>query len=119
MTSKLFWLCGALLILDFGAVPPLAAQEPSEEVTVRHAPYTIHKEVVLARPFAKDDRETLQITVTKDAGPGDAVQARADACRVLNRRFPPSRYMTVGPDDCAVGATAEATARQYGGRAER
>jgi hypothetical protein len=118
MIRKLFGLCGALLVFDFfGAVPPVAAQEPSEEVTVRHTPYTIHRQV-LADPFGKD-RPTQQITVTKDAGPGDATEARADACRELNRRFPPSQYMTAGPDDCAVGATAEATARRYGGRAER
>ena len=118
MIRKLFGLCGVLLVLDLGAALPVAAQQPSEEVTVRHAPYTIHKEVANL-PFAKSDRPVQRITVTKDGVSGDVAEARADACRELNRRFPPSLYMTVGPDDCAISHTDQATARAYANRAER
>jgi hypothetical protein len=114
MIRKLFRLCGALLVLDVGAVSPVEAQPPSESVTVRHAPYTIQREV-LDRPFGKDILPRQRITVKKDVNSGDPAQAMADSCRELNRHYPQSTYMTVGPDDCAGGATAQA--RQN--RAER
>ena len=121
MIRKLFRLGGALLVLGLGVsggVAPVAAQQPSEEITVRQAPYTIHKEVS-SQPFAKSERPAQRITVTKDGVSGDLSEARADACRELNRRFPPSQYQTVGPDDCAVTHSDQATARAYANRAER
>jgi len=131
MTRKLFSLCGTLLALELGAfgagsVTPVAAQEPSEAVTVyHHAPYTIQRRT-LAPALGKRSMPVEQITVGKDVSsaglnlsrPADRDQmndrirqAAVDSCRELDRHFPESIYMPVGSEDCVESAINGAVAR--------
>jgi UrcA family protein len=137
MTRKLFRLCGTLLVLDFGAfcagaVSALAAQEPTEEITVyHHNPYTIHRQM-LGRPLGQDRLPEERITVEEDVNIADldlskpadvdkmnerVRQAAVDSCRELSRQYPKSMYMPVGKEDCVASATTQAVAYLNANRA--